>query len=256
MSSLNFKTAVVNQSEAMEFRNHLKNGASPKSHTSRINLFLIIFCGLFVFSCGQKSMRDTNNSTILHNQTKAVTETGEEVILFNDGTWKYLNNDDSEKIDISTNSKIFKKDEGSTFLLKSNTIKIGCWINPQKWSFKKSEEAAEFEFELKKSDLYGMIITERTEIPIQTLKRVALENARSAAPDAEIVKEEYRNVNGLNVLLLQINGTIEGIKFTYYGYYYSNSDGTVQLITYTAQKLLSEYLIECEKFLNGLVEIK
>jgi len=47
MSSLNFKTAVVNQSEAMEFRNHLKNGASPKSQTSRRNQLSVKMNSIF-----------------------------------------------------------------------------------------------------------------------------------------------------------------------------------------------------------------
>ena len=125
------------------------------------------------------------------------------------------------------------------------------------WSFNTPTDnpEAEYELQLKDGDLYGLIITEKVEIPIETLKVIALENAKAAAPNMNIVKEEFRNVNGLKVLLLHMNGTIQGIKFSYYGYYYSNSNGTVQLITYTSQNLLEGFKPKIEDLLNGIVEL-
>jgi hypothetical protein len=188
-------------------------------------------------------------------QQKAVTESGEEVILYNDKTWKYLNDEENKENIISLNSKKFTKDENSTFLLKSKKLNVGFWLDPKVWSFKKSTNNpdAEYEFQLKDGDLYGMVITEKVEIPIETLKSIAFENAKSAAADIKIVKEEYRNVNGLKLLFLQMDGTIQGIKFSYYGYYFSNANGTVQFLTYTSQVLLNTYVKECEALLNGLV---
>ncbi len=190
-------------------------------------------------------------------QIKAITETGEEVILYNDGTWKYQNEDVTLEKEIPTNSNIFEKDKASTFLLKSKKLNTGIYINPKKWSFKKATNnpEAEYEFQLKDGDLYGMVITEKVEIPLETLKSIALENGKAVAPDLKIIKEEYRIVNGLKVLLLHMNGTMQGIKFSYYGYYFSNANGTVQLITYTSQNLLDSYKSESEKLLNGFVEI-
>ncbi|MCK4662415.1 MAG: hypothetical protein KAT68_06095 [Bacteroidales bacterium] len=191
-------------------------------------------------------------------QKKAVTETGDEVILYDDGTWKYVNDTDIENNEIPTNSKKFEKSDNSTFLLKSTKLDVGVWLDTKKWSFKKAGDnpEAEYELKLKIGDLYGMIISEKIEIPLKSLKGIALENGKTAAPDLHIVKEEYRNVNGLTILLLQMNGTMQGIKFSYYGYYFSNSNGTVQFITYTSQNLLDEYKNDCEELLNGLVEIK
>lgn len=115
---------------------------------------------------------------------------------------------------------------------------------------------AEFELVKKDGDLYGMIVTERLEIPLETLKIIAVENARAMAPDLRVVKEEYRMVNGLKVLVLQMNGTMQGIKFAYFGYYYSNENGTVQFVTYTSQSLMKTSQKECETLLNGLVVLE
>ena len=196
------------------------------------------------------------STTQLNAQINAVTETGDQVILNNNGTWKYIDESVIENLSIPKNTKIFKKEKEASFLVKSKRTNVGVWINPKKWSFNngKENEDSEFEFQLKGEDLYGMMISEKMEIPLETLKEIALDNAKEAAPDIKIVKQEYRNVNGIKVLMLQMNGTIQGIKFVYYGYYYSNSSGTVQLMTYTGQNLLNDYLEEVESFLNGIVE--
>ncbi len=190
-------------------------------------------------------------------QQKAVTETGIEVILYDDATWQYVDHKDEKVSEIPTNRKKFNKDDESSFLLKSNKLNIGIWINPKLWSFKKAttNTEAEYELQLKYGDLYGMILTEKVEIPLEALRSIALENGKESAPDLKIMKEEYRTVNGLKVLLLQMNGTMQGIKFSYYGYYFTSVNGTVQFITYTSQNLLKEYTKHCELLLNGLVEI-
>ncbi|MBN2534212.1 MAG: hypothetical protein JXB88_15080 [Spirochaetales bacterium] len=191
-------------------------------------------------------------------QQFAITETGEKVILYEDGTWEYVSKLDQADSEIKTNPKKFEKSNQSTFLLKSIKMNTGFWINPKKWSFNKAKNnpSAEYEFQLKGNDLYGVIITEQIEVPLASLKTLALQNGRIAAPDTHVVKEEYRIVNGLKVLFLQLNGTIEGIKFSYYGYYFTNSTGTCQFLAYTSQSLLEKYLADIEELLNGLVEVE
>lgn len=195
---------------------------------------------------------------ISYAQQKAVTETGEEVILFIDGTWRFQNEEDLKETQIPTNGKEFTKDKNSTFQIKSSKFNVGFWINPKKWSFEKAvnNPEAEYELELKGGDLYSMIISEKIEIPLTTLKTIALENAKASAPDIKIVNEEYRIVNGLKVLHLQMNGTLQGIKFSYFGYYFSNENGTLQYVTYTSQDLLESYIDDCEELLNGIVELE
>jgi hypothetical protein len=206
----------------------------------------LILTGLIVLS-----------ASCIFAQTKAITETGDEVILNQDGTWKYVKETIVTNRAIQVNDKEFLKDKNSTFLVKSKTINIGIWLNPKEWNFSKNtvNESAEFQFQKKDEDLYGMLISEKMQIPVETLKDIALENAKKAAPDIKVIKEEYRNVNGIKVLMMQLSGTMQGIKFVYYGYYYSNSNGTIQLVTYTGENLLDEYKDDIELFINGLVEI-
>jgi hypothetical protein len=193
----------------------------------------------------------------LFAQINAITETGDEVILYNDGTWSYLNDSVRESKEIEFNDKKFTKNKNSTFLIKSKQLNVGIWIDSKKWKFGKAidNEDAEYEFERKGEDLYGMLISEKMEIPLETLGEIALENARDVSPDTRKIKEEYRIVNGIKVLMMQMSGTILGMRITYYSYYYSNENGTIQFITYTSQSLIDDYLNDIEELLNGLVEL-
>lgn len=197
------------------------------------------------------------SSQELYSQQVAITDKGETVLLYDDGTWSYQETDIETESEIPLNPTVFEKPDSATFLLKSNKTNIGFWLDPKKWKFTKgaNNSDAEYEIKLKNEDLYAMIISERTSIPIESMRAIALENGREAAPNLKIIKEEYRNINGLKVLFLQMNGTLQGIDFTYYGYYYSNENGTIQFITYTAQNLLETYAESSEELLNGLVEL-
>lgn len=191
-------------------------------------------------------------------QTNALTDSGDEVVLHDDGTWTYVNEDILESKEILLNETPFEKGKKSSFLVKSKKVNVGIWINPKNWRFKKgdNDDPSEFSFSSKKGeDFYGMLISEKIEISLEALKNIAITNAKDAAPDIEVIKEEYRIVNGVKVLVLQMVGTIQGLKFIYYGYYFSSKNGTIQFLTYTSQSLFDEYEKDLEELLNGFVEI-
>ncbi len=193
-----------------------------------------------------------------YTQINAVTETGDEVILYRDGTWKYLRDDAAAgDYEIPVSDKAYVKDNKSTFLVRSQKLNIGVWIDPKRWSFSKGTEDVPYEYQLqlKGGDLYAMLIAEKVQIPIGVLKGIAVDNARSAAPDIRVTREEYRQVNGVQVLMMQMVGTIQGMRFVYYGYYYSNAGGTIQFLAYTSENLQEEYLEDMELLLSGLVEL-
>lgn len=190
-------------------------------------------------------------------QVNAVTELGDQVLLYPNGTWEYLSDSAATELEITLNPNEFKKDEQASFLVKSQKTKIGIWINAKKWTFKKGEgdDVSEYEFERKGEDIYALLVSEKLEIPIEGLADIAYQNAKSAAPDIRIEKKEYRMVNDKKILMMQMSGSMSGMKITYFGYYYSNDSGTVQLLTYTGSKLFNDYLSEIELFLNGLTEL-
>jgi len=191
-----------------------------------------------------------------HAQINAVTENGDEVLLYKDNTWKYSNESLNETVEILRNDKPFTKEKKSSFLVKSSKTNLGVWINPKEWGFSKSktDSPSEFNFNHKQLDVYGMLIAEKTEVTVEALTDIAYENALEAAPDIKIVEKEYRTVNGLEVIMMKMNGTIQGIKFIYFGYYFSNAQGAFQFLTYTSQNVFNEYKNDMLHLLNGLTE--
>jgi hypothetical protein len=148
---------------------------------------------------------------------------------------------------------VYQKSANATSVFKAKGGKILVWYDSLKWTPEnKPSDPNKFTFSHKDGDIYGMVISERIEMPLESLKKVAVSNALSAAPDTTIISEEYRNVNGKNILCMVMKGTIEGIQFVYYGYYYAGKAGTIQLLTYTSQNLFAEYKSEMTELLNGL----
>jgi len=201
------------------------------------------------------------SSAISNGQIKALTENGKQVLLFDNGTWKYA---DSSSFTpralnaLTTNSEPFVKSPAATFLVKSNTFNVGVNIDPENWTFetrKPNERNPEYRFSPKNAEGYAMMITERMSIPLETLRTIALSNAQKAAADAKETSAEYRTVNKKRVLCLQFSGTIQGMKFKYLGYYYSNNKGTIQLLTFTTEQFFDDLQKDFETFLNGLVEL-
>ncbi len=195
-------------------------------------------------------------ATTIYASQKAITDTGEEIIIYSDGTWKYPNNSRQNAGPIKFNKNTFRRPKAASFLLKSKTNNSAYWINTHKWSFSKAKdktEAAEYKFQLKGKDLYGMAITEEIEIPIQSLTDIAFSNAKDAASDIKLLKKEFRTVNGKKVIYMEMGGTLQGMKITYLGYYYSDASGTTQFLTYTGTNLVGKYKSEITGFLNGLV---
>ena len=139
-------------------------------------------------------------------------------------------------------------------MLKSSKTHAAFWIDPKKWTFKKNEnghESAEYTFTVKGSDLYAMVISEQLEIKLEDLVDIAVSNARGAAPDIKVTKKEYRMVNEHKVIYMEMEGTIQSIRFTYLGYYYSDSFGSTQYLTYTGSSLVQKYRQDIDNFLNG-----
>lgn len=180
----------------------------------------------------------------------AITDDGRKVILKNDGTWRPFG---SKPASSERAKNINKKVDSSTAVFKPKGDKFQVWYDPSKWHMKKAADSDKPTFEHKDGDVYAMVLAERFSMSLEALRDLAINNAQNVAPDTKVTYEEERLVNGRKVLCLKIDGTIAGVQFTYYGYYYAGKGGIIQLITYTSQNLIDEYQGEMTNFLNGLI---
>ena len=121
-----------------------------------------------------------------------------------------------------------------------------------KWSTVEAAEAGRFNLKHKRGDGYGLVIVERVPIPLDAFPLIALDNAKKADPNAKIVFQEKRTVNGLEVWFLKMEALVKGIPLRYRGYYYGGEKGAVQLLTFTSSGLIGEYESDFMALLNGL----
>lgn len=196
-----------------------------------------------------------NHSAI--SQKTAITDNGDEVILYDNGTWKYSKDFKNEETPIPMNPIKFTRDKESSFLLKSNKIHLGFWLDPKKWRFNKatSNEDAEYELQLKEQSMQVVIISEKIQLSLVALRGIVITNAVAVSPDYHILHEEYRMVNGLKVLYMQAEATVSGMKAFYYSYYYTDSTSALQFVAIGFIKANNEDKKNAEDLLNGLVII-
>lgn len=188
-------------------------------------------------------------------QINAITDTGEEVVLFDNKTWRYKDEEIKDSFHLITQNPVsFMASENASFDIKSKAVDLTVALDPKTWTFARAEtnEDAEYEFKLKDGDVYGMLITEKIEIPLNSLRDIALENGQQVAPNLQIIEEDRRTVNGLELLYMKMEGSFNGIDIAYIGYYYSNEQGTTQFVSYTGQSLISAYEDQIFELLNGL----
>ena len=181
--------------------------------------------------------------------TTATTEDGRKILLYPDGTWRLLKTPVSEP----STARAYQRPTEAKLFVKAPKGPFGVWINQQKWKQDApvEEDASKITFRHKKGDAYAMLIAERLSIPTESLKKMVLAEAKGAAPDVRVISEEKRTLNGKKILCLKMGATIENIPFVYYGYYYSGSDGTLQVVTYTGTNFFDEFKSDFEEFLNG-----
>jgi hypothetical protein len=164
-----------------------------------------------------------------------------------DGTWKYATEVEPSKI-----APVVKREVPGKTLFKSPLGGFGIWYDSTKWIMRpEGDDAGRTQFKLKRGDAYALLIIEEIGVPLSTLRQIALQNAKEAAPDSRVVSEETKMINGKEVLVMKIDGTVKDIPFRYYGYYYGSKNGTVQLLTYTGQALFDKYEPDFTEFLNG-----
>lgn len=192
-------------------------------------------------------------------QEIAITDRGDSVLLFSNGTWDYYTNYKNveyELAEIKLNDQVFSKPKASVNKINGSNQAYEIWYDDRVWKRVPPGELnpeADVALKLIKGDVYAMVIYEELEIPMENLSQIALDNAVNVAPDMEMIDKEYRLVNNDSLICMRMDGTTQGMKIAYYSYYAANEKGSIQFHTFTGQNLLDKYKNEIEDLLNGLV---
>lgn len=209
--------------------------------------------------------------TVLSAQVKAITEFGDTIYVFDDGTWGF-----------SPDDELDDKLEGEEFDYLEEIIKIDTITAPFVVSNKTNKEArskfdfftikynsnewkrlppaelnpiAEIAFKAKNRDIYCMVITEELEIGQENLFKIALNNAKEkSGNEVDLKFAEHRTINGAEVIRAVYTVNINGLHLIFDAYFYSTEKGSIQFMTWTGNNLWEKCKDqEIAHLLNGLV---
>jgi len=189
-------------------------------------------------------------------QINAVTEEGYQIQVFDDGTWKYIDTTLNEKRFIKENKSVFQVPENSKFNVSSKVVNIKIMLDQDEWYFMPTpkSDVSEFTFNNKSEEIYGIVISEKAQIPLENLRNIALVNARDNVENLKLIEEEYRFVNNIKVLYLSFEGEVESMPLVYNNYYYSEEDGIVQFVTYAQKDIAANNKDLMFDLLNGFTK--
>ena len=210
----------------------------------RTIISLLMTCGLVLLNYGQEI---------------AITPKGDTVVLYSTGKWDYYENfikGEEDKPVIPFNDSHFSKPLTASKFVSGSNHDYEIWYDPQIWKRIPPGELnadADNAFQMIGGDAYAMLIIEKIHIPMDVLSEIAQENALKAAPDIVMKEREYRIVNNDTMVLMRMEGTSNSMRITYYSYYYSNENCSIQFHTFTGMNIFNEYREALEELLNGLV---
>lgn len=114
-----------------------------------------------------------------------------------------------------------------------------------------ASSAGVLQFVHRNNEIFFKIIAERLPIDLEKIAQIGLVNIRKVDPQAAVTRRGSRRVNGLPMVLREFDVTTEGLQLVFYGHYYSDAAGTVQLIGWTGKNLIDEHRAIIESFVSG-----
>ncbi|MSQ48623.1 MAG: hypothetical protein EXR78_09635 [Deltaproteobacteria bacterium] len=96
-----------------------------------------------------------------------------------------------------------------------------------------------------------MIIEERGRVSQSQLPDIAFSFLKDQDPSARVLVRGARVVNGKSLLFQEVSAKIDGIDVVFYGHYYSDDSGTIQITGWTVPNLLKEHRITIDGFVAG-----
>ena len=182
---------------------------------------------------------------------RATTEDGRAVVLQSDGTWTFFrpSSNTSGLQDLVS----YQKPALANTAFQTVVEPFAVMYNPADWSLQESTgNVTRRQFMHRSGGLYGIVIAEKIPLTTEGIKDIAIANARKAAPDTQVLMEERRIVNGQELIAMKMAGTIQNVKFMYYGNYYGDDNGEIQVLCFTAISVFANYEKDCLDFINGL----
>lgn len=200
----------------------------------------------------------------LFSQTTAVTEYGDTIYIYDDGTWAYelKEYEDEgiarfllEEVHFDTSKVEFSTPKGVDKTLTSNLEFFNFRYKNKLWKRipgQKVNPEAEIVLEHRQKEIYLAIISEDIEIGMSNIYNIAMQNAEDGlGKKPNVLKKEIRKVNGIDMIHAIYEVSINELKITFMSNYYSSENGTVQVTTWTISDYFERYKDDMEDLING-----
>lgn len=201
-------------------------------------------------------------------QLRAVTELGDTIYVYNDGTWSFspedsdvMNPDNlaflTQRVKIDTSNISYYAPETANKEVKSSFGFFSIKYDDSQWKRVPPGEfnkEAEFAFKSIKKDIYCIVIAEEIEIGAENILKIAMQTMEeNTGSKVENLKAELRKVNGTELLRCVNKVSLTGMSLVFDNYYYSDARGTVQFSTWTGSTLWKKYEKDIGDLLNGFI---
>lgn len=182
----------------------------------------------------------------------AVTEDGKTVKLYENGKWEFttVKNKGNEQVRGSYNKDSYIKN-----FYSSKSGKFNIYYDKELWAVmpRPVTPGAEFSLTHNKSSAYAVTFFSDKSLPLAGLKKLILANARKTSPGAQIIRTDYRIVNGKKFMFIELLADVYGVVLKYYYYIHSGSDFSIQFVIFSSADSFSKNDKEYMDLLNGIV---
>ena len=155
---------------------------------------------------------------------------------------------------ISPESASYTRVPSGNRLFKTRVAGFRLWASADSWVAVKTKATENYDAALDHvaHNVQAVVITQSGSAPASSLGDLAIQSARKRDPNAMLKATENRVVNGHQLVCITYESTVQGELMTFYGYLYSDDQGTIEVIGMAPQKLFPIYRAELTELLNGL----
>ena len=193
---------------------------------------------------------------IARAQIIIATSNGNQLKLTSEGEWEEVWETLPDQVEYNS----FALPVGSEAILKTNDEKFAIQFNSQKWDVLRGThfpgpgfENFEFEFSHRKSFATGLLVADPNPASIEKVISRSLNQIKETATELTVAYGEVFRVNKKTIYMVILQTVEHGIPLTYYNYYYSGDEGTVQFLGYCNQKVFWKYEDDIKDLLNGFL---
>ena len=123
---------------------------------------------------------------------------------------------------------------------------------PADWEEQDTDAGGGRQFFNESEEILITTIEERFQIPIEAMYEIVLKNAENAGAEVTEIRRGERNINGERMGFLEWRGVFNGFDVTYLGHFYSDAEGTVQVIGWTSSNIFEDRRGALERLASGI----